>query len=195
MIKQSIGIILLCLVFVLGYSQKDTSTIEKYDGWKKGTGTFSLKLSVRNFERYLLKPVKAKDFEKTLGHYDRRWYDSDSHINDDGKSIIVMPYIIRKNDEFYELTLRYDGKSEIINSITIEVVEDDIRINKILGFINELTSTGYVLDLASARMADRYGTPEAKKAIFYNNKIKKIRVSIYEVDYDHLYRVTFYKKN
>ncbi len=183
-----------CLISVLGYSQKDTVTIEKYDGWKKGTGTFSLKLSVRNFERYLLKPVKVKDIEKTLGHYDRRGYTSDTHIND-GRSIVVMPYIIRKNDEFYELTLRYDSKSEIINSLTIEVFEDDIRSNKILGFINELISNGYVLDLASARMADRYGTPEAKKVIFYNKKIKKLRVSIYEVDYDHLYRVTFSKRN
>jgi hypothetical protein len=176
------------------YSQNDVPKNNEYDGWKKGNGTFSRKLSVQNFEKYLLKKVLVKDFEKTLGEYDRQWYSSDSTKNNDSGWTIRMPYVIKKNEnDFFYVTIYYDNITKAIKEFAMEVEEDDLHVDKMSQFLRELITAGYTFDLAAARMRERYGVGNARKIISYDNKIKNIKVYILDLEYGNKYKVSFAK--
>jgi hypothetical protein len=186
--------LVVCFLSLMGYGQTDTTKIKEYEGWKKGNGSFSRKLSVPNFEKYILKKVLVKDFEMTLGEYDRQWYYSDSTTTYNGGWVIRMPYVIKKtDDEFYDVTIFYDNRTKVISEIDMEVEEDNPHIDKMKQFLVELVSAGYVYDLAAARMRERSGVGNARKVVSYDNKTKKIKVNVLEIEYDHKYKVFFSK--
>lgn len=184
----------LCFVLTKGYNQTDTaSTLKEYDGWKKGSGTFSLRLTVQNLEKYVTGKYSVKKFESTLGDYDKQWYGSDT-VRENNKVVLIdMPYAFKpKEDEFDVLHIRYNVE-QVIQSITFFTKEDDLRVNKIGNFINHIKASGYEFDLRSARLSERFGSYTDRRRLIYRNRVKKITIAVLVVEYDREYEISLYR--
>jgi hypothetical protein len=171
------------LVFLSLNSYSQTS---EYDGWKNGNNTFSV--SFRNLESYFTKKRTVQEFEKTLDHFEKRWYASDTVKYENGRIKIRMAYNIMHNDEMADDIKLEFGKDQIINTISCVLVEDKLHVNKLNEFLQQLKLAGYEYDLGYTRLNRRL----SKRTYFYNRS-KKISVSLLCLEYDHKYSVEFSK--
>jgi hypothetical protein len=145
------------------------------DGWNHGSD--QLKITVKSLEKIFLNPTKVKQFENSLGKYQRLVDQTDTtrYLNETPMKI-EMPYSLeKKGNQFSRILLTYDS-SQFISSIYFILEEDNIDINKLASFLNETIKAGYKYNLRWTRFYSAF-KPDRGRTIYYNS-VKKVRISI-----------------
>jgi len=185
--------VLLALGFLFGSisaasAQKD-STAPEMNNWGDGNNTFALRITV--LQTYLARRHSVSQFEKTLPHFERRWYDSDTVSYSNGDSIdIRMPYSLLPphKDDPYFVDVHYD-RHHRVTGFHYVFEERQLDVDQIGRFVIQLKAAGYKYDLGYSRLSNVLAGNHQKAV--YVNPVNKVTVSIITMnEYQHSIDVT-----
>lgn len=196
--KGSLLALIVCFS-ITAHAQNDSMKSKEPDWYGEGNNTFVPTIKV--LQSYFTKRYTVKQFEKTLGNFERCWYKSDTtryntdinkkdsagqYIYDSVK--IVMPYFNKRGNTTDELYVSYDAKQKI-TSIRFILEEDQVRVDKLGIFVKQLKSAGYKQDIAYTRINRSMGS---YRSLFLENHASKTSVRVTFID-EYRYSITISK--
>jgi hypothetical protein len=175
--------------FFMANAQTDSTSAPEMNNWGDGNNAFALRITV--LQTYLARPHTVMQLEKTLPHFERRWYDSDTVSYDNGDSIdIRMPYSLLppNKDDPYFIDVHYNRQHRVTGFHYV-IEERQLDVDQIGRFMSQIKAAGYKYDLRYSRLSNALAGNH-RKAV-YVNPTNKVTVSIYTVDeYRHSIDVT-----
>jgi hypothetical protein len=146
----------------------------------KGSGTFSNNILI--LQTYFTTKRKIHQFEKSLNSWQRTFdegadispeikYAAQGTIDDESLIYRVIYDNTDKSGQDLNIIVEF-GVDSIIKAITFRMVEDNINVDKAGNYISKLKNAGYVFDIASTRIAEKYGHNNVTYAKNPANKVK-----------------------
>lgn len=160
-----------------------------------GVGNNTFRLTIKSMQSVLTAKMSVKQFEKTMGRYERDFIESNSS-NYDNTTHTTMPYNILYKDANYSdrISVSYKDKDKVVTSFTYYMYENNIRVSKLEDMLSQIKVLGYKKDVANERLKRAFGgSSNGEKSWEFFHPITKMHIWIYTVEYDVKYIVTISK--